>query len=242
VIDRVAAIKPRSVIISATDGQSGRAPSAKPQCAWIDNSVLPVAADQLNRATWQMRTRAGARVFVKLPHSMESAKATTFARELGQRAQFGGVVFDHENDSSLASSELQLAAIRESHVTAESIYRINWPDACEDILRLNSLAVTAWRAALSKHSWVAVNTHACSAKQWRQFAAFAHNIPGAMQRTLVEHAMPEMTDSAESALRSLEHANANGFRHLGAIESTNTATSIETLRRAVSVETYPLKR
>jgi peptidoglycan/xylan/chitin deacetylase (PgdA/CDA1 family) len=242
VIDRVAAIKPRSVIISATDGQSERAPSAQPQSAWIDNSVLPVAADQLNRATWQIRTRAGARVFVKLPHLMDSAKATTFARELGQRAQFAGVVFDHENDSSLASSELQLAAIRESQVTAESVYRIHWPDACEDISRPNSLAVTDWRAALSKHSWVAVNTDACSAKQWRQFAAFAQNIPGAMQRTLVEHAMPEMTDSAESALRSLEHANANGFRHLGAIESTHTATSIETLRRAVSVETYPLKR
>jgi peptidoglycan/xylan/chitin deacetylase (PgdA/CDA1 family) len=254
-LDHIAAVKPRSVILSATDTPGfNSASTAEPEpVGWFDNSAVKVNSDVLNRVAWQIRTRTGASVFVQLPALADSAKALTFARELGQRVPLAGIVFDHSDNVALASTEAQFTAIRESHATAESVYRFTWPDACASIERDDAnRIVDAWRAALAKHTWVMLRMNSCSARQWQKFAVLARGIPDATQRTLIEHVLPHGTDANavhETTLRSMEYANANGFRHLAIAESANreaqtqtTSSNLEALRRVVSIETYPVKR
>jgi peptidoglycan/xylan/chitin deacetylase (PgdA/CDA1 family) len=252
-IDRIVAIKPRSVIFSAYDTSHATTTRNDAPKMWFANKVSPVSADVLNRAAWQIRTRAGVRVFADLPDIHDASISTPIMQTLGQRVPLTGIVFPASLLPSHPTTSPSLAAFKESQLRAESMQRVTLVAACND--GLNDVAngtkpIAAWRAALALHDWVLLRTDACSRSQWQRFAALANKIPFAMQRTIIEHAVSSELDGVDMqrAMTSLEFAQAAGFRHLGiseasAVVDTNAEKStIEILRRAISIETYPVRR
>ncbi|WP_082922810.1 poly-beta-1,6-N-acetyl-D-glucosamine N-deacetylase PgaB [Halothiobacillus diazotrophicus] len=63
-LDRIKALKVRTVYLQAFADPDG---SGNPKALYFPNRVLPMRADLFNRVTWQLRTRAGVRVFAWLP-------------------------------------------------------------------------------------------------------------------------------------------------------------------------------
>ncbi|TAG05380.1 MAG: hypothetical protein EAZ43_02520 [Betaproteobacteria bacterium] len=67
----------------------------------------------------------------------------------------------------------------------------------------------------------------------------------ASYNALTNHAHDDEEGAAETVTRSLEIANANGFRHssvAGHNVSDASEAQVSVLKRDVSIETYPLKR
>ncbi|MEI6200861.1 MAG: poly-beta-1,6-N-acetyl-D-glucosamine N-deacetylase PgaB [Enhydrobacter sp.] len=64
VIEQIRALGPNKVVI---DGFAEPPAGAAPTEAYFPNHLWPVKADILSRASWQIRSRAGADVFVRLP-------------------------------------------------------------------------------------------------------------------------------------------------------------------------------
>ncbi|MEJ8815895.1 poly-beta-1,6-N-acetyl-D-glucosamine N-deacetylase PgaB [Variovorax ureilyticus] len=60
--------------------------------AWFPTSELPLAGDWLSRIAWQMRTRAGVKVYVRLPHRAALATLGDEARVQRLYADLGGMV------------------------------------------------------------------------------------------------------------------------------------------------------
>jgi peptidoglycan/xylan/chitin deacetylase (PgdA/CDA1 family) len=248
-LDRLLAIKPRAVILAAAEPprQTGTPPGA-----WFANSVMPVNADVLNRAAWQIRTRTGAKVFVQLPgdSSLAPDTVTRFTRELGERVPLAGVVIEATGESDGSRIAKSMAALRDNQAKAESIYHYRWSGACSGAdAKSQSQQLAMWRDALVQHDWVLLQVAPCNREQWQQFVAVARTIPNAMRKTIVEHAMDLSQSSAEPSrvATSLEFAHVAGFRHL-AVAEVNAAPSLtdpqitEQLRRVISLETYPVKR
>jgi hypothetical protein len=90
VIDRVAALKPGAVVLTATSAPD----AAGRRGAYFPNGVLPVRADLFGRAAWQIRTRAGVQVFADLP--LEAAgvgePALSLYDSLAKSVPFDGLV------------------------------------------------------------------------------------------------------------------------------------------------------
>lgn len=63
-LDRIKALRIRTVYLQAFADPEG---TGTPKALYFPNSVLPVRADLFNRVAWQLRTRAGVRVFAWLP-------------------------------------------------------------------------------------------------------------------------------------------------------------------------------
>jgi biofilm PGA synthesis lipoprotein PgaB len=63
-LDRIKALRIRTVYLQAFADPDG---TGTPKALYFPNSVLPVRADLFNRVAWQLRTRAGVRVFAWLP-------------------------------------------------------------------------------------------------------------------------------------------------------------------------------
>lgn len=63
-LDRIKALRIRTVYLQAFADPDG---SGTPKALYFPNRVLPVRADLFNRVAWQLRTRAGVRVFAWLP-------------------------------------------------------------------------------------------------------------------------------------------------------------------------------
>lgn len=63
-LDRIKALKVRTVYLQAFADPDG---TGTPKALYFPNRVLPMRADLFNRVTWQLRTRAGVRVFAWLP-------------------------------------------------------------------------------------------------------------------------------------------------------------------------------
>ncbi len=249
-IDRIVTIKPRSVIISSYETNNSMIKNGSPKM-WFTNSVSATSADLLNRAAWQIRTRAGVRVFTDLPHIDDVSMSTSMARVLGQRVPLTGIVFPTSSLPSPQITSQSLAAFKESQLRVESMQRLTLSAACNsNDTTLLAQTLAAWRTALVTHDWVLLRTEACSRSQWQRFAALVNSMPDAMQRTIIEHALsPGLTDAEMNlAVSSLEFAHASGFRHLGISEmssATNASSeksTIEALRRAISIETYPVRR
>ncbi|MGL5004102.1 MAG: hypothetical protein ACRDAM_14280, partial [Casimicrobium sp.] len=129
------------------------------------------------------------------------------------------------------------------------MYRFAQFDACKSATsELTRSQLDAWRRALAQHSWVVLRTRACSAAQWAEFSKLARAIPDAHRRTIIEHELDysAATSSIEPVLRSIELANASGFRHLATTEKAGTATSqavnLIAVRRAMSIDTSFVRR
>jgi biofilm PGA synthesis lipoprotein PgaB len=63
-LDRIKALNVRTVYLQAFADPDG---TGTPKALYFPNRVLPMRADLFNRVTWQLRTRAGVRVFAWLP-------------------------------------------------------------------------------------------------------------------------------------------------------------------------------
>jgi biofilm PGA synthesis lipoprotein PgaB len=63
-LDRIKAMQVRTVYLQAFADPEG---TGTPREVYFPNTVLPVRADLFNRVAWQLRTRAGVRVFAWLP-------------------------------------------------------------------------------------------------------------------------------------------------------------------------------
>jgi biofilm PGA synthesis lipoprotein PgaB len=63
-LDRIKALRIRTVYLQAFADPDG---TGTPKALYFPNSVLPIRADLFNRVAWQLRTRAGVRVFAWLP-------------------------------------------------------------------------------------------------------------------------------------------------------------------------------
>ena len=63
-LDRVKAMQVRTVYLQAFADPEG---TGTPSALYFPNRVLPMRADLFNRVTWQLRTRAGVRVYAWLP-------------------------------------------------------------------------------------------------------------------------------------------------------------------------------
>lgn len=63
-LDRIKALRIRTVYLQAFADPDG---TGTPKSLYFPNSVLPMRADLFNRVAWQLRTRAGVRVFAWLP-------------------------------------------------------------------------------------------------------------------------------------------------------------------------------
>ncbi len=63
-LDRIKALRIRTVYLQAFADPDG---TGTPTSLYFPNSVLPMRADLFNRVAWQLRTRAGVRVFAWLP-------------------------------------------------------------------------------------------------------------------------------------------------------------------------------
>ncbi len=63
-LDRIKALRVRTVYLQAFADPEG---TGTPKELYFPNSVLPMRADLFNRVAWQLRTRAGVRVFAWLP-------------------------------------------------------------------------------------------------------------------------------------------------------------------------------
>jgi poly-beta-1,6-N-acetyl-D-glucosamine N-deacetylase PgaB len=247
-LDRIVAIKPRSVIIAAHDQ---RAAQSEPAKVWFTNNVASVKADVLNRASWQIRTRTGAKVFVELPDDQDAVSTVTLAKELGQYVPLAGIVFKHGETKRNINHSLAVKALQDSQATAESVQRLAWLNACGlQTEQDGSRSIANWRDALLAHNWVLLRTNACNRTQWLQLAALARTLPGAMERTIIEHVAPVLSNAANSdhIISSLEYAHASGFRHLAIAETvgqsniSDAPSAIDGLRRVISIETYPVNR
>jgi peptidoglycan/xylan/chitin deacetylase (PgdA/CDA1 family) len=65
--------------------------------AWFPNAQLPLRADVLSRIAWQLQTRAGVRVFVRIPRPFGTAMPPNFerlAQDLADAVQVDGVLFE----------------------------------------------------------------------------------------------------------------------------------------------------
>ena len=65
--------------------------------AWFPTAHLPLRADVLSRIAWQLQTRAGVRVFVRIPRSFGVAVPQDFerlAQDLADAVQLDGVLFE----------------------------------------------------------------------------------------------------------------------------------------------------
>jgi hypothetical protein len=96
---------------------------------------------------------------------------------------------------------------------------------------------------------VLLRTTTCDRNQWLELAALARDIPHAMEKTIIEHALDGASDAGAPArvATSLEFAHVAGFRHLAvaevnAVRSLSNANVTEQLRRVISIETFPVKR
>ncbi len=63
-LNRIQALRVRTVYLQAFADPEG---TGNPKALYFPNSVLPMRADLFNRVVWQLRTRAGVRVFAWLP-------------------------------------------------------------------------------------------------------------------------------------------------------------------------------
>lgn len=95
-IERLRILGSTAVVIDAF----GRDAAGRISHAWFPTDVLPVKADLLSRITWQLQTRAGMEVLVRLPANQALAQSgsleNTLAlfRDLGASVPLSGVFVD----------------------------------------------------------------------------------------------------------------------------------------------------
>lgn len=86
-IERLRKMGSTAVVVDAV----GRNAAGQPDHAWFATDVLPVKADLLSRIVWQLQTRAGVEVHVRMPGA---GSALALFRDLGANVPLSGLLID----------------------------------------------------------------------------------------------------------------------------------------------------
>lgn len=86
-IERLRKMGSTAVVVDAV----GRNASGQTDHAWFATDVLPVKADLLSRIVWQLQTRAGVEVHVRMPGA---GSAPALFRDLGANVPLSGLLID----------------------------------------------------------------------------------------------------------------------------------------------------
>lgn len=242
-VDRVTALRPTTIVLTQPL-QPGTG------TAFFPNVSRAVHADVLNRIAWQLRTRAGVRVFVEDPGQIVTG-TKELTRDLGRYVAFTGLTRDMQPNEPSNDEALALNLIRENRPTAELMRRLKAPVRCGDSFSPEKLLATMkapWGSATAVGNWVllrvaGVAARGCTLSWWQRFADVAAQMPEAMQRTIIEvdGAQP---DTERGVVRPLLDAYAAGFRHLAYAQDDLQANvpDIKAVSRVISTETSPLKK
>ncbi len=136
-IERLRTLGATTVVIDAALIDS----DGKIQATWFPNGQLPMRADLLSRLTWQMRSRAGVDVVIRLPHLAakstlhKTAQIETLFRDLAAQVPmdgllvegasfptFNGLVTDPSKNRQ-ARAELSLKSLSSNNSLALSAFR-----------------------------------------------------------------------------------------------------------------------
>lgn len=93
-IDRIDALRPSHVHLTATADTNG---DGIDDAAYFPNRHLPLHADLFNRVAWQLKTRAGVKVFAVLPVNglrLPQEIVAELYEDLARHASFEGLVFE----------------------------------------------------------------------------------------------------------------------------------------------------
>ena len=88
-IERLRKMGSTAVVVDAV----GRNAAGQPDHAWFSTNALPVKADLLSRIVWQLQTRAGVEVHVRMPVAGSDRTLALF-RDLGANVPLSGLVMD----------------------------------------------------------------------------------------------------------------------------------------------------
>jgi len=93
-IERIRALGTTAVAIDAFERDAeGRAVAA-----WLPTTLLPMRMDVLSRVAWQLHTRAGVEIYLRVPafspSTLTPARLATLAQELAAATEIDGLVFE----------------------------------------------------------------------------------------------------------------------------------------------------
>lgn len=131
-LDRIADLQPSTVYLRAWS----EADRAGPTKVYFPNRHLPMRADLFSRAAWQLRTRAGVRVFAELPLSawrlpsgvgdVRSAVVDLYT-DLARSGRFAGLVLRDDRASDAQRPEQAPDSIEPLALDAERVVRGEQP-------------------------------------------------------------------------------------------------------------------
>lgn len=89
-IERLRKLGSTAVVVDAV----GRNAAGQPDHAWFSTDALPVKADLLSRIVWQLQTRAGVEVHVRMPGAGSADRTLALFRDLGANVPLSGLLID----------------------------------------------------------------------------------------------------------------------------------------------------
>jgi peptidoglycan/xylan/chitin deacetylase (PgdA/CDA1 family) len=89
-IERLRKMGSTAVVVDAV----GRNAAGQPDHAWFSTNALPVKADLLSRIVWQLQTRAGVEVHVRMPGAGSADRTLAMFRDLGANVPLSGMLID----------------------------------------------------------------------------------------------------------------------------------------------------
>jgi hypothetical protein len=114
-IERVRKLGANAVAIDAF----ARDAQGDPVAAWFPTTQLPLRADVLSRISWQLQTRAGVRIYVRIPRPFNAAASPDIerlARDLADAVQLDGMLFEaapaFEGDADASAEPWEIRAKR----------------------------------------------------------------------------------------------------------------------------------
>lgn len=254
-LERVLSLKPSIVILKTNARVNG---SNNNLSVLFPTSVAQVRMNLLNRVAWQLRTRAGVRVFIDDPAAgMNERDRVALLADLGRYNHFAGLVRGGDAQVSPAL-DAGVAAVVSNQPTLEFIHRVKFDVPCGKSLPSADATKTAsvrnavysqWREAVALNHWVLLQVHAddrssCTLKWWRALADIAATMPDWQQRTIIEIDNDIDGDTKEHVVRPLLDAYAAGFRHYGYAndDMRGDRPNANVAKRAISTETHPVKQ
>lgn len=89
-IERLRKLGSTAVVVDAV----GRNAAGQPDHAWFSTDALPVKADLLSRIVWQLQTRAGVEVHVRMPGAGSADRTLALFNDLGANVPLSGLLID----------------------------------------------------------------------------------------------------------------------------------------------------
>lgn len=235
---------------------------------YFPNRHLPVRADLFSRVAWQLKTRAGVRVFAKLPilafhgQPFDDRRAIReIYQDLATYADFDGIIFDHDMGQSEGWSSNRAQALIDFSDKLTGVLRAIRPvlktarylsaPAAFDESNTLSLAQSL-RLYLDHYDYVAVTPQLQVADKADRYldrlASALASFDGGLERTIVElQTVDRQSGTAVPAsvlTTQMRRLQAAGVKHLAftAGDSIASSTDLEQIRQGISLADYPFRR